>query len=142
MSRVLLFVSDQSAQRRSTDKLQELSLLRRLVTEASAAEMRCCKFAPVPSVVLLTFFSDGEKSREFVQPSSRINAHVNEYLIICLQIHLTKQFAVTGNHRSTMLHLAPLYVLRFLASSPSTLTLLLPSTSEYVIGARFGRPFY
>jgi hypothetical protein len=50
-------------QRRSADKLQELSLFGSLVTEASAAEVHCCKF---PSVVLLTFFSDGEKSCGFV----------------------------------------------------------------------------
>jgi hypothetical protein len=59
-------VSDQLAQRRSADKLQELSLFRSLVIEASAAELQCCKFAPVPGVVLLNFFSNGEKSRGFV----------------------------------------------------------------------------
>jgi hypothetical protein len=49
-------MSDQLAQRRSAD-----NWFRRLVIKASAAELRCCKFEPVPSVVLLNFFSDGEK---------------------------------------------------------------------------------
>jgi hypothetical protein len=90
VSQVLLFVSDQSAHRRSANKLQELSLFRSVVIEASAAELRCCKFAPVPSVVLLTFFSDGKKSHGFVWLCSRIKTHIHEYLIIYLQIHSTK----------------------------------------------------
>jgi hypothetical protein len=139
----VLFVSDQSAQSRSADKLQELSLFRSLVIQASAAELRCCKIAPVPSVVLLTFFSDGEKSRGFAWPSSRICTHVHEYLIICLKIHKTKQFPVTGNQRSAMLHLAPLYVPSFLASSPSSLPTFTPvQVRVHVIGARFSRQFY
>jgi hypothetical protein len=126
-------VSDQSAQRRSADKLQELSLFRSLVIAASAAELRCCKFAPVPSVVSLTFISDGEKSRGFVQLSSRINVHIHECLILCLQIHLTKQFAVTGNQCSTILHWHRcMFQVSLLPPPPPSQFYSLPSQSTYM----------
>jgi hypothetical protein len=51
LRRVLLFVSE-SAQRKPADKHQELGLFRSRATEASATELRCCKFAPVPCAVL------------------------------------------------------------------------------------------
>jgi hypothetical protein len=66
---------------------------------------------------------------------------IHEYLILYMQI--PKQFTFTGNQRPTMLHLAPLYVPCFLASSP-----LLPpyfasfQATGHVIDASFSRHFY
>jgi hypothetical protein len=52
-------------------------------------------------------------------------------LILCVKIHSTEQFALTENQRSTILHLAPLYVLYFHA--PSSPLYFLPS-HRHVIG--------
>jgi hypothetical protein len=49
----MLFLSDQPAQRGSADKQQELSLFRRHVLDTLAAKLHCCKFAPVPCILLL-----------------------------------------------------------------------------------------
>jgi hypothetical protein len=63
-------------------------------------------------------------------------------LILCMKIRLTKQLAFTGNHRSTMVRLAALYVPCFRSLFPH-----LPPTSTsfqttvLVIGAGFSRQF-
>jgi hypothetical protein len=70
-------VSDRSAQRRSADKQQELSLFRSLVINYGNAllSVRTCSLRSV-----VTFFSDGEEKRGFVQLSSRINTQYSRLL--------------------------------------------------------------
>jgi hypothetical protein len=55
---------------------------------------------------------------------------IQEYLILCMQVHLTKQFSFTGNQHFPVLHVAPLYVLYVLAFYP--FPPLLPSKPQYL----------
>jgi hypothetical protein len=50
-----------------------------------------------------------------------------------MKIHFTKQLAFTGNQRSSMLRLAPLYGPCFLASFPSLTFLLLKIAVVWVV---------
>jgi hypothetical protein len=84
-----------------------------------------------------------KKSVDLYSFARELMYSVHEYLILCMKIHLTKQLAFTGNQRSAMVRLAPLYVPCFCASFP-----LLPSTftsfqaTALVIGAGPSRQFY
>jgi hypothetical protein len=71
----VLFVSDQSAQRRSANKHQVLNLFRSRGSRTALLQVRTCSLCCV-----VTFFSDGEERRGFIQLSSRINMQCSRVL--------------------------------------------------------------
>jgi hypothetical protein len=121
-------VSDQSVERRFADKQQELSLFRCCTIEASAAGLHCCQFILVPCVVLWPCFLMEKKDMDLYIQTYELIYSIHNYLILCMQILLTKQFAFTENHCSTVLHLASPYYVSWPPFPPN----LLPTKPQYM----------
>lgn len=113
-------------------------VMRGLEIEASAAELRCCLFAPVPcsAVAHVTLLFDGKERGGFAWSSSRINMQYLRVLDSFVQVHSTNQIAFTENHRFTMQYLTPLYVRGHLIPSFTSF-----QVTVHVIGASHSRQF-
>jgi hypothetical protein len=105
------------------------------MTEGLAAELRCCKFAPVSCLALEPCFLMEKKEVDLCSQARGLICSTQEYLILCVKMHLTKEFSFTGNQHFTMLQISPLYVLYFLAFYSFQATV-------HAVGAHFRRQFY
>jgi hypothetical protein len=107
---------------------------RNISSRTALLQVRTCSLCSV-----VTFFAEGvclnSEARELMYS-------IHAYLILCMKIHFTKQLAFTGNQRSTMERLAPLYVPCYHALFPH----LPPTFTSFqatvlVIGASLSRQF-